>query len=177
MQGFCGNSYHWTYNHAVYCAVITAHHQNMEVSVFLNTSFFCFEKLLLTWISRFLWIPPSVIILMPLAWWCHQNQKIFVCLNAECFCLKLLLTCLLRDDVIKTRKFVFIWMVIAPFCLINFRWHEFLDFCGNNHVIYEPIIPWMLIAHWHLQIRDISLNVGCLYLSHKLFLTWNSNFL
>ena len=114
---------------------------------------------------------------MPLAWWCHQNQKIFVCLNAECFCLKLLLTCLLRDDVIKTRKFVFNWMVIAPFCLINFRWHEFLDFCGNNHVIYEPIIPWMLIAHWRLQIRDISLNVRYLYLSHKLFLTWNSNFL
>ena len=34
-------------HHDVYCE-ITVHPQNIEVSVFLNTSFFCFEKLLMT---------------------------------------------------------------------------------------------------------------------------------
>ena len=55
LQSFCGGNHHWAHNHAdVYC-VITVNHQNMEVSVSLNTSFFCFEKLLLKWMRRFLW--------------------------------------------------------------------------------------------------------------------------
>ena len=64
------------------------------------------------------------------------------------------------DDVIKTRKFLFIWMLIASFYLINFCWPEFLCFCGGNHAIYKSTIMrilnvfrigiflfvWMLIA-------------------------------
>ena len=54
LQGCRGRSLHWAFYHAdVYC-VINIHHQNIEVSISLNTSFFGFEKLLLTWISRFL---------------------------------------------------------------------------------------------------------------------------
>ena len=60
--------------------------------------------------------------------------------------------------------------------LIIFLWHEFLVLGGTNHIIYEPIITWMLISYWRLQNRDISLclNVNCLCLIHELLLTWNS---
>ena len=65
--------------------------------------------------------------------------------------------------------------------LINFRKQEFLDFCGTNHVIYDPKITWMLIAYWPLQNRDILnrlfFNVDCLCLCHELLLIWNSKFL
>ena len=44
----------WVYNHADVYYIITLYHQNIGVSVSLITSFFCFEKLLLTWNSRFL---------------------------------------------------------------------------------------------------------------------------
>ena len=60
LQSFRGSSHHWAYNHAdVYC-VIAVHHQNMKVSVSLNISFFCFEKLLLTWTSEFLGKQPPM---------------------------------------------------------------------------------------------------------------------
>ena len=70
-------------------------------------------------------------------------------------------------------------MLIASVSLINFCWLVFLGFCRTTHDIYEPIITRMLIAYWHLQNRDISLflNIDCLFLFHKLLLTWNSKFL
>ena len=89
LQDCSGSSHHWACNHAdVYC-VITAHPQNLEVSVPINTSFLCFEKLLLTWNSRFLLKQPSrsLIILMTFTWLRHQNKNVFLCLNPECFCL------------------------------------------------------------------------------------------
>ena len=97
----------------------------------------------------------SIIASMTSAWLRNQNKSIFLCLNPECFYLfdRLLLTwisrfswkqtsranSLLRDDVIKTRKFLFIWMLIASVSLINFCWLVFLGFCRTNHDIYEPI--------------------------------------
>ena len=78
MQGFHGSSHYWANNHAdVYC-VITIHHQNMKVSVYLNISFFCFGELLLTWTLKFLWKQPSMSL-----WscWCFWNISAihFVC--------------------------------------------------------------------------------------------------
>ena len=63
--------------------------------------------------------------------------------------------------------------MITSVYLINFRWHEFLGFCGTNHAIYEPKIKRMLITYWRLQNRAISLclNVDCLCLFHKLLLS------
>ena len=57
-QGCRGSSHHWPFYHAVYC-VINVRHQNIEVSISLKISFFSIEKLLLTWISRFLLKQPS----------------------------------------------------------------------------------------------------------------------
>ena len=52
LQGFRGSNHHWAYNHAdIYC-LITVHYQNIKVFSSLNISFFCFEKLLLTWSSK-----------------------------------------------------------------------------------------------------------------------------
>ena len=96
LQGCSGSSHHWAHDRADVCCVITAHPQNIEVSVFLNSSFSCFEKLLLTWISRFCGatIQESLIMLMTLPWLLHHNKNIFLCLNPEYFCLfdRLLLT-------------------------------------------------------------------------------------
>ena len=47
---------------------------------------------------------------------------------------------MMRDDVIKIRKFLFIWIVIVSVYLINLCWHELLGFCGTNQVIYGPKI-------------------------------------
>ena len=99
-------------------------------------------------------IQELMIKLMTFAWLRHRNKNIFLCLNPECFCLfdmnfKIFVlmhhvdaSCV--DDVIKTRKFLFIWMLIASFYLINFCWPEFLCFCGGKHVIYKPTITRML---------------------------------
>ena len=146
-------------------------HQNKEICVYLNGDCFClFYKLSLTWISRYLWNQS-----------CHQNKKIYVCLNAQCFCLfhKLLLTWISRfcgnnhlwhlranyhvdaSCAVTSSKpgnfgFTSIYLII-------FLGHEFLGFGGTNHIIYEPIITWMLISYLRLQNRDISLclNVNC----------------
>ena len=89
LQDCSGSSHHWACNHADAYCVITAHPQNLEVSVPMSTRFFFFEKLLLTWISRFLLKQPSrsLIMLMTFTWLPHQNKNIFLCLNPECFCL------------------------------------------------------------------------------------------
>ena len=129
-------------------------------------------------------IQEPMIKLMTFAWLRHRNKNIFLCLNPECFCLfdmnfKIFVlmhhvdaSCV--DDVIKTRKFLFIWMLIASFYLINFCWPEFLCFWGGNHVIYKSTIMRMLNV---FRIGIFRLNVDCLCLFHKLSQTWNSKFL
>ena len=139
----------------------------------------------------------SIIMLMTSAWLRNQNKNIFLCLNPECLFAYLIdccwhefqgfcgnkhlqpMQCLLCDGIIKTRIFLFIWMLTASVSLIKFCWLEFLWFCRTTHDIYEPIITRMLIAYWHLQNRDISLfvNIACLFLFHELLLKWTSKFL
>ena len=86
----------------------------------------------------------------------------------------------MRDDVIKTMKFLFIWMLIASVYLINCRWQKFQGFCGSNHTIYKTISTWMFTAYWQLQNRGFShlcLNVNCFCLFDKLLLKRNLKFL
>ena len=88
--------------------------------------FLFIDKLLLTWISRFLRDQPFHL-------WVYNQVDTSLCLNDDCFCLfhKLSLAwsskflwkqpyislqwgwCLLRSAVIKIGKFVFVWMVIV----------------------------------------------------------------
>ena len=76
LQSFRWSSQHWTYNHANICCIITSSKQES----FLNINFFClFEKLLLAWISRFLWKQST----MRLPWWRHQTKKFFVSFKGE----------------------------------------------------------------------------------------------
>ena len=131
----------------------------------------------------------SIIMLMTSAWLPNQNKNIFLCLNRECLFAYLIGCCWHEFQgfcgnkhlepimppagyIIKTRKFLFIWILIASVSLINFCWLICLGFCRTTHDIYEPIITRRLIAYWHLQNRDISLflNIDCLFLFHKLLL-------
>ena len=136
-----------------------------SASASLRTSLFSFEKLLLTWISRFLWKQPSRSLLP--CWWRLHDYGIGIrtfffvwILNASVYLIDCCwhefqdfcgnkhhvdVSCV--DDVIKTRKFLFIWMSIASFYLINFCWPEFLCFCVSSHVIYKPTIMRMLIVY------------------------------
>ena len=136
-----------------------------SASASLSTSLFCFKKLLLTWISRFLWKQPSRS--LSSCWWLLHDYGIRVrtfffvwILNASVYLIdccwhefqdfcgnKHCVDASCVDDVIKTRKFLFIWMLIASFSLINFCWPEFLCFFGTNHVIYKPTIMRMLIVY------------------------------
>ena len=76
LQSFRRSSQHWAYNHANICCIITSSKQES----FLNINFFClFEKLLLAWISRFLWKQST----MRLPWWRHQAKKFFVSFKGE----------------------------------------------------------------------------------------------
>ena len=72
-----------------------------------------------------------------------MNFKVFVkaAIYELCSC-----WCLLRDDLIITRKFVFTWMVIASAYFINFRWLEFPGFLWTNRVIRirKSIFVWIL---------------------------------
>ena len=52
-------------------------------------------------------------------------------------------TILMRDGIIRTTKFLFVWMVIASVYLIKLRWQKFPGFCGTNHVSYELITTWV----------------------------------
>ena len=52
-------------------------------------------------------------------------------------------TILMRDGIIKTTKFLFVWMVIASVYLIKLRWQKSPGFCGTNHVSYELITTWI----------------------------------
>ena len=136
-----------------------------SASASLNTSLFCFKKLLVTWISRFLWKQSSRNLWS--SWWLLHDYDtgiktfFFVwILNASVYLIHCCwhefqdfcgnkhhvdASCL--DDVIKTRIFLFIWMLIASFYLINFCWPEFLCFCVSSHVIYKPTIMRMLIVY------------------------------
>ena len=47
---------------------------------------------------------------------------------------------LFRDDVIRIRKFLFVWMMNASAYLIKCNWHEFQGFCGNNNLwVYDHV--------------------------------------
>ena len=136
-----------------------------SASASLSTSLFCFKKLLLTWISRFLWKQPSRS--LSSCWWLLHDYGIRVrtfffvwILNASvylidccwnefqdfCGC-KHHVDASCMDEVIKTKKILFNWMLIASAYLINFCWLEFLSFCVTNHIIYKPTIMRMLIVY------------------------------
>ena len=140
LQDCSGSSHHWACNHADFYCVITAHTQNLEVSVPMSTSFFCFEKLLLTWNSRFLLKQPSrsLIMLMTFTWLRYQNKNIFLCLNSECFCL---------------------------FDRPLLAWISRFFFKTN---IYEPIMLSVWSRHQNKEIF-VCFNVGCLCYFDKLF--------
>ena len=79
--------------HDIYEPIITRmliaywHLQNRDISLFLNIDcLFLFHKLLLKWTSKFLWKQPYMS--LQLGW------------------------CLLRNDVIKVGKFLFVWTLL-----------------------------------------------------------------
>ena len=55
----------------------------------------------------------------------------------EAATIELIIMLIKRDDVFKTMKFLFIWMLTASIYLLNCRWQKFQGFCGSNHTIYE----------------------------------------
>ena len=121
----------------------------------------------------------SIIMLKSFARWRYQNKKIFV------WMLIALINCCWHwfkgfcgNNHIWAYNHVDVSCVMTSskqenlgylngdcLCLFNklsLTWIS--NFCGANHVIYEPTVTWMLTAYWHLQNRDISLclNVDCL---------------
>ena len=126
------------------------------------------DKLLLTWISRFLRNQPYHL-------WVYNQVDTSLCLNDDCFGLfhKLSLAwsskflwkqpyislqwgwCLLRNDVIKIGKFVFVWMVIVFIqTVVDVSFKVFVE-----GTIYETIIMLFFIAYWRHQNREISVYV------------------
>ena len=124
----------------------------MEASISLKTSFFCLEKLLLKWISRFLWKQPSMsyIMLMSLAWRRHQNKEICIYLTGDCFCLfyKLSLTWISRylwNQSSHQNKKIYVCLNAQCFCLFHKLLLTWISrFCGNNHL-------WHLRANYHVD--------------------------
>ena len=49
----------------------------------------------------------------------------------------------LRDDVIKKKKILFVWMLNASVYLINCCWHEFQVFYGSNHLRSSFCVSWL----------------------------------
>ena len=112
----------------------------IKLFVCLNAECFClFNELLLTWISSFLWKQPSMIL------WVHNHDDDYHYQFAgefhhhfvEAATIELIIMLITRDDVFKTMKFLFIWMLTASIYLLNCRWQKFQGFCGSNHTIYE----------------------------------------
>ena len=126
MQRFWGSNHHGAHNHADVNCVITVHHQNMEASVSLKTSFFYFEKLLLKWISRFLWKQPSMSYnhVDASCVMTSSNKEICIYLNGDCCCLfyKLSLTRIsrfLRNQPCHQNKKIYVCLNAQCFCLFH----------------------------------------------------------
>ena len=80
-------------------------------------------------------------------------------------------------DVIRTRKYVFFWMLNASVYLINSCWHEFQGFCGNNHLWAYNHVDWCVL-HDEFKELFMYMNGDCLYyLFDKLFFIWISRLL
>ena len=99
------------------------------------------------WISRFLWKQPSLSLLS--CWY------------------------LLRDDVIKIRKFLFIWMLIASVYLVNRNFKLFAEVTIRSMKLQSSRCL-LRIDVFRIGISlFLYLNVNYLCLFDKLLLTWN----
>ena len=108
----------------------------------LNADLFClFDKLSDHYVYRLidnllLWNQPSMN--LKSCWWLTSSSSDMNFKAFEEAAIIELIICsyLLRDDVIKTKKLLFIWMLIASVYLINCLWQEFQSFRESNHTIY-----------------------------------------
>ena len=113
----------------IFMPLVGWRHQNKKHFICVNVECFClFIKLMLTWISKFLWNQPSTN-----NYFDHYHDQFvddFHRLHTWIWRLSWkqpllsLRSCwyLLHDVVIKTRKFLFIWMLNTSIYMINGAW-------------------------------------------------------
>ena len=150
----------------MYC-IIPVHHHNMEASVSFNTNFFCFEKLLLTWIS----IYEPIIMFMLFALCIIKTRKIFIYFPVFLTCIILALIKTIHSHeypsttVLKTLKKALKSVVLAFFCDFS------VENLSRTEVVKYITFAWSYSKfYWdHIPMKNCKLDMRWWFLSQQIF--------